>query len=29
MDFEELLTEDVNCLDWDKELDLDGFEFVV
>jgi hypothetical protein len=33
MDFEELLTEDVDCLAWDKELDfnrdLDGFDFVV
>jgi hypothetical protein len=32
-DFEELLTEDINCLAWDKELDfnrdLDGFDFVV
>jgi len=33
MDFEELLTEDVDCLAWDKELDLnmdlDAFDFVV
>ena len=33
MDFEELLTEDVDCLAWDKELDfnmdLDTFELVV
>jgi hypothetical protein len=29
MDFKELLTEDVDCLAWDKELNLDGFEFVV
>jgi hypothetical protein len=33
MDFEELLTEDVNCLAWDKELDsnrdLDEFDFTV
>jgi hypothetical protein len=33
MDFEELLTEDINYLAWDKELDfnrdLDGFNFVV
>jgi hypothetical protein len=32
-DFEKLLTEDINCLAWDKELDfnrdLDGFDFVV
>ena len=28
-DFEELLTKDVDCLTWDKELDLDGFEFEV
>jgi hypothetical protein len=31
MDFEELLTEDVDCLAWDKELELgfDSSEFVV
>jgi hypothetical protein len=33
MDFEKLLTEDVDCLAWDKELDfnrdLDRFDFVV
>ena len=33
MDFEELLTEDVDCLAWDKKLDfnmdLDTFELVV
>ena len=33
MDFEELLTEDVDCLAWDRELDfnedLDGFDLVV
>jgi hypothetical protein len=33
MDFEELLTKDVDCLAWDKELDfnrdLDRFDFVV
>ena len=33
MDFKELLTKDVNCLAWDKELDLnrdlDGFDFIV
>lgn len=33
MMFEELLAEDVDCLAWDKELDLngdlDGFDFIV
>jgi len=28
-DFKEMLVEDADCLAWDKELDLDGFEFVV
>jgi hypothetical protein len=33
MDFEELLTEDIDCLAWDEELDfnkdLDVFDFVI
>jgi hypothetical protein len=32
-DFEELLTKDINCLAWNKELDfnrdLNGFDFIV
>ena len=28
-DFEDMLVEDADCLAWDKELDLDGFEFIV